>query len=209
MFKIEIINNFLKKEDLSYLNLIKLNEIKKNKVKIYHNIIDKKNKIIESNIKRDFLYRLHKNYHAKAIKILKNLCPDKAKLYEYSEFQIIETGANYKFPIHDDTPNKLLSGVIYLRPSKNFGTIFYKNKAGANKKVIKWKINRAVFFSRSERETWHSYRGDGKSNRVVLVYNLMTKNIRRVYEIEKKNYFLGLLRFKLNPILFKFCKKLI
>ena len=46
---------------------------------------------------------------------------------------------------------------------------------GANKRIIEWKQNRAVFFSRNERETWHSYEGDGSSNRIALVYNLMTK----------------------------------
>ena len=47
---------------------------------------------------------------------------------EYSEFHIIETGADYKYPIHDDTPNKLLSGVIYLRPEKNLVLFFIKIK---------------------------------------------------------------------------------
>ena len=49
-------------------------------------------------------------------------------MYDYSEFQIVETGANFVFPIHDDTPNKLLSGVVYLKPEYNSGTIFYENK---------------------------------------------------------------------------------
>ena len=67
-------------------------------------------------------------------------------------------------------------------------------------------MNRGVFFSRSEKETWHSYKGDGKSNRVALVYNLMTKTIKDVYKIEKKNYFLGQLRYKVNPYLYRFFK---
>ena len=40
-----------------------------------------------------------------------------------------------------------------------------------------------------KRETWHSYQSDGVNNRMVLVYNLMTRRIRQVYQIEKKNYF--------------------
>ena len=63
--------------------------------------------------------------------------------------------------------------------------MFYKNKKGDNKKTIPWEKNRAVFFSRKERETWHSYEGDGKSDRIALIYNLMTNNIRDVYKIEK------------------------
>ena len=71
---------------------------------------------------------MQKNYHDQAIDILRELNPKKLDLYDYSEFHIIVTGKNYKFPIHDDTPNKLLSGVIYLKPNKNTGTIFYSNK---------------------------------------------------------------------------------
>ena len=130
--------------------------------------------------------RLHKSYHPKAIEILQELNPSKVHLYDYSEFHIIETGADYKFPIHDDTPNKLLSGVIYLKPQNNSGTIFYTNKKGDGKKEIGWKINKAVFFSREERTTWHSYQGDGKSNRIVLVYNLMTKKLKRYSKLKIK-----------------------
>ena len=130
----------------------------------------------------------------------------KVKLYDYSEFDLIETGADYQFPIHDDIPNKLLSGVIYTKPEKNTGTIFYKNKKGEGKNIVEWKMNRAVFFSRSEKETWHSYKGDGKSNRVALVYNLMTKRIKDVYKIEKRSYLFGQFRHKINPYLYRFFK---
>ena len=68
------------------------------------------------------------------MKLLKELYPEKLKLWEYSEFHIIETGANCSFPIHDDTPNKLLSGVIYLSPNKNSGTNFFSSKSGKSKK---------------------------------------------------------------------------
>ena len=72
-----------------------------------------------------------------------------------------------------------------------------------------WVKNRAFFFSRIERETWHSYQGDGMNSRVTLVYNLMTRRIKDVYKIEKKNYFFGSLRWKLNPYLFRFFKNYI
>ena len=103
----------------------------------------------------------------------------------------MKTNKNSKFPIHDDAPNKLLSGVIFLYPQDNKGTIFYNNKSGEGKTEIDWKINRAVFFSRKERETWHSYEGDKKNDRIALVYNLMTyrKNIREICRIEKKIIF--------------------
>ena len=43
-------------------------------------------------------------------------------------FNIIVTGKDYTFPIHRDHINKLLSGVVYLMPDKNAGTIIYDDK---------------------------------------------------------------------------------
>ena len=203
---IKILDSFLEKKDLDDISSIKLEKVNKNEIRVYHNSIDKNNNTKTDCINSEILKRLQENYHDKAMNLLKELNPLKAELYDYSEFHIIETGADYQFPIHDDTPNKLLSGVIYIRPEKNSGTIFYENKKGDGKKIIDWEINRAVFFSRTERETWHSYKGDGKSNRIALVYNLMTNRIKEVYDIEKKSYLLGQLRYKLNPYIYRFFK---
>ena len=206
--KLQIIDNFLKNEDYQdLLNLDIKNNINK-KFNIYHNEIND-NGIITSSINKKLIERLHKNYHSKAMSILKEINKDKAELYDYSDFTIIVTEKNSKFPIHDDTPNKLLSGVIYLSPEKNNGTSFYADKRGTNKTHAEWKTNRGVFFSRKERNTWHSYEGDGINNRVVLVYNLMTYKIKEVYKIEKKNFFFGNLRWKINPYLHEYFKFII
>ena len=206
---IKIIENFLIDEDFDELSSLKLKDTKKDSVNVYHNEINKLNEIKNDCIEKKTLERLQKNYHLKAIEILQALNPSKVKLYDYSEFHIIETGADFKFPIHDDTPNKLLSGVIYLKPSKNNGTIFYKTKSGEGKKEIEWRPNRAVFFSRLERTTWHSYQGDGKSNRIVLVYNLMTKRVKEVFKVENKSFIIGNLRYKINPYIYRLFKKTI
>lgn len=200
------IDNFLTQEDFKKLCKVILKQTGSNKISVYHNQIDLKDNVKAECLDTETLKKLNKNYHLKAMEILNKLYPEKCGLYEYSEFHIIETGADCEFPIHDDTPNKILSGVIYLKPEKNVGTIFYSNKKGEGKKIIDWKLNRAVFFSRNERETWHSYKGDGKSNRIALVYNLMTNRIKDVYKIEKKSYFLGQLRYKLNPYIYRFFK---
>ena len=44
-----------------------------------------------------------------------------------------------------------------------------------------------LFFSR-QKTSWYNYKGDGKNNRIVLVYNLMTKNTKAVCKIEGINY---------------------
>tara|TARA_Y200000002_G_scaffold354323_1_gene334476 strand:- start:1458 stop:2087 length:630 start_codon:yes stop_codon:yes gene_type:complete len=203
-YNIKIIDNFLKKEDFNELSKLFLSNNDSN-FEIYHNEINNSG-IIKSSIDQEFLKRIHKNYFLKSLDILKELSPEKVKLYEFSDYTIIKTNKNKKFPLHDDTPNKLLSGVIYLYPEDNTGTIFYNDKKGSDKTVVEWKKNRAVFFSRKERETWHSYQGDGVNDRIALVLNLMTNKIKKVYEIEKKNYFIGNLRYKLNPYIYRFFK---
>ena len=82
-----------------------------------------------------------------------------------------------------------------------------EEKKSSEKWSKEGKKNRAVFFARVKRETWHSYKGDGRSNRIVLVYNLMTKRIRDVFKAENKNYIYGTLRYKLNPYIYRFFKK--
>ena len=202
--KIEVIDNFLNDDVFIKLNSLVLRNIGPNEIDIYHNTINKMGDVIETCINRDIIIDLHQRYHKKLLKILKTLDEEKGLLYDYSDLTIIQTGKNYKYPIHDDTPNKLLSGVIYLKPEKNTGTIFYSNKDGLNKNIVDWKKNRAVFFSRKEKESWHSYEGDGVSTRVALVYNLMTHKIKQVYKIEKKNYFFGQIILKLNPYIYQY-----
>ncbi len=201
---IKIIDNFLDQEDFDKLCSIELEEINSDKIKVFHNEIHENEIIKNSRIEKNFLKKLNEKYLIKGFEILKELNPNKLKLYEYSDFTLIHTGSHYKFPIHDDTPNKLLSGVIYLKPKVNKGTLFYKDKRGNEKKEIEWKQNRAVFFSRSEKKSWHSYEGDKKSARVALVFNLMTTKIFDVAKYEDSNYLTTFLRFKINPYLYRF-----
>ena len=204
--RLKIIENFLNSKDLSNLCSLDIKSVGSNGIKVYQNIITGDQVSRNDCIDLKLLKGMHDRYHNLAIKILRELNPEKVSLYDYSEFYIIETGSNYKFPIHDDIPNKILSGVVYLKPEKNSGTLFYKNKKGEAKEEVEWKVNKAVFFSRAEKETWHSYQGDGKSNRLVLVYNLMTNKLKDVYKIEGKSYYLGMLRFKINYYLHKYFK---
>ena len=210
-YKIKIFDNFLEAEDLKELSIYAKNLNNDRDVHVFHNEIDANNKILNASIDKDLLIRLNKKYLEKGISILKELNEEKVSLIDYSDFTIIKTKKNKKFPIHDDTFNKLLSGVVYLYPENNIGTIFYNTKNGKDKNVIGWKINRAVFFSRIERETWHSYEADNAADRITLIFNLMTneKNLKKVLDIEKKNYFIGKLRYKINPYLYRYFGKII
>ena len=207
-YKVKVLDKFLSEKDFDDLSNYAKNLASNEKIKIYHNEISKDNKVIKSSIKEEILLRLNNNYFQIASNILKELNKEKLELISYSDFSIIKTNKNSKYPIHDDTPTKLLSGVIFLYPQNNKGTIFYNTKTGEGRTEIDWKLNRAVFFSRKERETWHSYQGDNINDRIALVYNLMThkKNIKNICKIEKKNYLLCMLRFIVNPYLYRFLK---
>ncbi len=62
------------------------------------------------------------------------------------------------------------------------------------------------FFTRTENTTWHNYKGDGVNNRIVLVYNLMTKNTKKVCEIDELNYNIVTIRELINPYIYKYFK---
>ena len=200
--KIEVIDNFLTDEDFQELSAIKLEDVKNNEKKVYHNRIFKNGTIESSCIENNTIKRLNDNYHSMAIEILKKYAPQKVELYQYSDFHIVIAGSNFSFPIHSDTPNKLLSGVVYLVPEKNMGTTLYSVDKKKSKN-IEWKQNRALFFSRTE-NTPHSYKSDSISNRITLIYNLMTVDIKSVCKAEKTFYPYIYIKLKINKFLLKY-----
>ena len=197
--KIEVIDNFLTQQDFNELCSINLKNVNNDEKKVYYNKIFKNGKIQTDCIEEKLLKRLHKNYHSVASEILKKYAPEKLKLYEYSDFHIVISGCDHSYPIHNDSRKKLLSGVVYLSPEKNLGTTLY-SKDKKVRKDIEWRKNRALFFSRTE-NTPHSYKSDGISNRVTLIYNLMTTDIKGVAKAENKFYFYFLLKIKLKKYL--------
>lgn len=207
--KFRVIDDFLKLDHVNFLINLKLDDLKKEEIKIYSNRYFKDDRCENSCLEFNLIKEFHNTYHKHMMNLLRDLYPEKSKLYDYSEFHIIETGANYKYPIHRDTPNKLLSGVVYLSPSVNKGTILYENKVGRNPKIIEWKTNRALFFSRTEKTSFHSYESDKISTRRTLVYNLMTTKLREVCRIEKINYQYIKLREFLNPYIHRFLGKVL
>ncbi len=209
MVKYKVIDNFLDKDDFENLSSINFGNVSKNEIKICHNKIFS-NGTIENDCLREIdVKKLFDNYQDKALKMLEDFNPAKIPLWEYSEFHITLTGSDYVYAIHRDNPYKLLSGVIYLAPEQNKGTIIYDNKKGENKKEIEWKQNRGLFFSRGENNSYHSYEGDKKSTRLTLVYNLMTTKLEEVCKIEKINYQKIKIREYLNPYLYRFFKKVL
>ena len=149
-FEYKIIDNFFDKNDLDLILGSITEENKKrvndNEIKIFPNRIFKNNNVETSLFSETNLKYLNEKYHSKCIEILKMLSPKKVDLYDYSEFDLNLTGKNYKFPIHSDTPNKLLSCVVYLDPLENNGTFLYADKKGMEKKKSNGKKIELYFF---------------------------------------------------------------
>jgi len=117
------------------------------------------------------LFEIYTEYQPLMLALLGDLAPEKVSKVTFTELNIVCTGKDYKFGIHNDTEDKLLSVVIYVSPEINEGTWLYDTCKGENPRQVPWEVNKAFIFSRNE-ESWHSYRSDGKTNRIALVYNL-------------------------------------
>ena len=126
--KIKVINNFFDESDIGLISSLKLHKkIDDKGVAVYLNKISKTGEIKSELFDEQTLKSLHKKYHPIALNILEELSPKKKDLYEFTEFHLVEIGKDFQFSIHDDIPNKLLSGVI-CKPEKNSGTYFLIQK---------------------------------------------------------------------------------
>ena len=116
------------------------------------------------------IYNAHHQYMLSA---LQELNSERAKRQnKHTELNIVMSGKDFVWPIHNDSKSKMLSVVIFVAPDENAGSWLFDDAAGTNPRQIEWKPNRAFIFSRNT-DTWHSYRADGKNNRLTLVYNLI------------------------------------
>ena len=138
-------------------------------------IITKESSILSN----DELIKFFKKYEKKLLNHLEKLAPKKRNLYDKFSFQVSKTIKNCEYPIHEDTPQKLLSVVIYLQPKKNLGTFLYEKNSSIPSKIVEWKENRYLAFSRLRGVTYHSYKCNDKEDRYTLLLNLLTskKNI--------------------------------
>lgn len=117
------------------------------------------------------LLSIYNTYQNKMLDILKQLAPEKYDSFSHTELNIVSTGKDYFYRIHNDIEDKILSGVVYISPEENVGTILYDTEKGENKREIVWKPKKLFIFSRNN-DSWHSYESNGITNRVALVYNL-------------------------------------
>ncbi len=145
-------------------------KISKNKIDLCGNIISEVKNNSESVIW--FLRTFYDQNFLKYKNCLNKLASRKTEYLDFLEVNLVWTKKDAAFPIHTDSPNKLLSVVIYIDPENNHGTFLYSDKNGKDMQEVQWKPNRSLIFSREENTTWHSYRSDGINTRFTLVCNL-------------------------------------
>lgn len=196
-----LVDDFLTPDDFARLSAHPVAHVKATeRESLLNNQVHADGRIVANDLSKEFIAALHERYHERSMEWLKQLAPKKVPLYEYADYELVITGSQCKFPIHDDTWDKLLSIVVYLAPEENAGTIVYDNRKGNNPTNVAWKQNRALIFSRREGRTWHGYKGDGRNNRLALVYNLMTNDIRGVYKAEGISYTMTRARKRLESL---------
>ena len=194
-----IMDDFLDPEDFAVLSSHPKDHVAAGKVlSIFNNQVFADGRVVAENLSKELLVRIHSRCHPKMYKLLQELAPNKVHLYEYSDYELVITGSKCPFPVHDDIPSKLLSIVVYLSPEHNTGALLYDNREGRNPHEVPWKQNRALIFSRREQVTWHAYKGDGKNNRLALVYNLMTHDNAGVFKAEGRSHLAHKLRKQVN-----------
>ena len=176
--KYEIVDNFLKLEDLAYLqSLLGSLEPKSDSPTSFRS---RKCYSPDKNIiSQEKLLELEVTYIPRAMKILQSLAPHKLDLVDDAAFNLQSTPPNYSYPVHLDASEKVLSGVVYLQPNISTGTFIHKGLDDVSGEEVPWAVNRAFFFSRTPTDSWHSYKGDGVGFRWVLIFNLITFQERK------------------------------
>ena len=61
-FKVKVLDNFLNEKDFAELSNYAKNLASSKKIDIFHNEIDRNNKVIKSTINEEFLTRINNNY---------------------------------------------------------------------------------------------------------------------------------------------------
>lgn len=173
--KMEIIDNFLEEEDfLSLCDLTKsLSPSFERETPFY--LTKHKHGHAHKIASQHYVNNLVAKYQERLKKILDELAPHKSDLISYTQLQLQSTPPSFAYPPHLDSTAKLLSGVVYLLPSRSTGTLIHKSRYDKVGKEMPWSQNRALFFSRTPSKSWHSYKGDGKAMRWVFVMNLITE----------------------------------
>ena len=95
--KIEILENFLKEKHLTSLCSLKLDEVKSDELKVYHNQIMDGQVITSSCISEKLLKELHESYHPIAMDILKKINPENLNCMIILSFKLLKPERTLSF----------------------------------------------------------------------------------------------------------------
>lgn len=118
---------------------------------------------------------INKKYEPKLKEIYKQLHGNFPK-HKFVNIELMICDKEFKHPIHDENPSKILSAVTYISKDNNDGTTIYNSKNDDYCDPIKkidWKQNRCFIFSGKRNKTWHAFSSNGKNIRITL--NLFLK----------------------------------
>jgi hypothetical protein len=180
-----VIDNFFTAEEFS--TILSAKPPTDNKVTVLEGKIEKSGMVSGAILDPDFLSEIDRNSRRHLLNVLSLLAPRKVSAFGHSDFHLVVTPSGRSFKVHDDTPDKLLSVVIYISPEHNKGTFIHSSKddpvpAGE----VEWVQNRAFIFSRVEQKTWHSYASDTEGDRFCVVYNLKAEKVSKAFRAEGK-----------------------
>lgn len=180
-----VVDDFLPNHLLTQLNDLEIDPVSADSFRVHKNYLSKTGKLNLTVIPPKLALSIHAACFPTLISCLSFLNPAKVSLYDYTELHLVQTGSSFQFPIHHDLRAKLLSVVVYLAPLNSSGTHLYSQRHKQSlARVIDWKVNRSLIFSRIENTTWHSYRGSDSGERTALVYNLMTERPLQAAKLE-------------------------
>ena len=106
-------------------------------------------------------------------------------LVGYFDASVVRCEPGYRYNIHADHPNKLVSTVVYLCPEKGNGTLFLKNQEGNTRTFheVIWFPNRLVSWVNSGQE--HMY--ENTTNDVRYTLNIYQKKDSSGFFVEPIN----------------------
>jgi len=170
-WKHKLIDDFLPADVFTKLAALPIKKIADHELKRYDHVITNDQVIRNDLLDKEVIERIHQTYHHRMMQWLEEMAPETVELVGSSNFCVTIMGRNTLKRIHRDTPKKLLNALVYVAPEKNNATVLYNTEDGADANPLEWKQNRALVWANGK-DTWHSYKTDGISNRLTVVYAL-------------------------------------
>ena len=76
-------------EDFKELSNFEFGNVGSNQIKVHHNMISKDDIIKNDLLNNEFVLKIHKKYHKRVFRLLVELNPQKAELYDYTDLKFL------------------------------------------------------------------------------------------------------------------------